>query len=132
MVVITTVSLRPAIRAMIQHEMKVTTHQITFAAAFPALQSEAHVRSALQRITSALALNTLSETKHFFKPQGISMIFLLAESHIAIHTWPEKEFAYITLSSCAEDAFDRKKIEAILREEFDARTIDISEIGSQR
>lgn len=35
-----------------------------------------------------------------FKPYGYTALFLLAESHLAIHTFPEENKTYIELSSC--------------------------------
>ena len=38
--------------------------------------------------------------EHSFQPQGYTAIWLLAESHFAIHTFPEENKTYIELSSC--------------------------------
>jgi S-adenosylmethionine decarboxylase len=43
--------------------------------------------------------------KHF-KPQGYTSLFLLSESHFAIHTFPEQKQTYIELSSCIKTPFD--------------------------
>lgn len=43
--------------------------------------------------------------KHF-KPQGYTALFLLSESHFAIHTFPEENTTYIELSSCIKLPFD--------------------------
>jgi len=43
--------------------------------------------------------------KHF-EPFGYTALFLLSESHFAIHTFPEHETAYIELSSCIKGPFD--------------------------
>lgn len=43
--------------------------------------------------------------KHF-KPQGYTCLFLLSESHFAIHTFPEASQTYIELSSCIKAPFD--------------------------
>lgn len=40
--------------------------------------------------------------EHSFKPQGWTCLWLLGESHFAIHTFPEEEVTYIELSSCNE------------------------------
>lgn len=37
---------------------------------------------------------------HHFRPKGYSKIWLLGESHLAIHSFPEKNVLYIELSSC--------------------------------
>ncbi|MEN9444098.1 MAG: Croceibacter phage, partial [Bacteroidota bacterium] len=44
----------------------------------------------------------LNFVSHNFSPQGFTGIWLLAESHLAIHTFPESGASYIELSSCNE------------------------------
>ena len=44
-------------------------------------------------------------TEHEFQPQGYSCVFLLSESHLAIHTFPEDDSINIQLSSCVPDPF---------------------------
>ena len=48
----------------------------------------------------------LDTMEHYFKPCGYTVLFLLAESHLAIHTFPEENKTYIELSSCVKDKFD--------------------------
>ena len=43
---------------------------------------------------------------HQFNPQGISGVIVIAESHFAIHTWPEHGYTAVDLFSCAD--FDYK------------------------
>lgn len=42
----------------------------------------------------------LNKIEHKFEPQGYTVLWLLAESHFAIHTFPEQGVTYIELSSC--------------------------------
>jgi S-adenosylmethionine decarboxylase len=42
--------------------------------------------------------------KHF-EPYGYTAIWLLSESHLAVHTFPEEGKSYVELSSCIEDPF---------------------------
>lgn len=53
-----------------------------------------------------------SFTEKYFEPFGYTALFLLSESHFAIHTFPEEGRTYIELSSCVKGPFDRfvKKI----------------------
>lgn len=37
-----------------------------------------------------------------FKPQGASGVFLLAESHISFHSWPEYEYLAFDIFSCGK------------------------------
>ena len=50
--------------------------------------------------------NVLDTMEYFFKPCGYTGLFLLAESHLAIHTFPEENKTYVELSSCVEDKFN--------------------------
>ena len=47
-----------------------------------------------------------SFTEKHFKPVGYTALFLLSESHFAIHTFPEEGRTYIELSSCVKAPFD--------------------------
>ena len=65
----------------------------------------------------------LGSTFHQFSPQGVSGMVLLSESHLAIHTWPEHDFASIDLFACGSkmdtDAcleFVKKELKASLSE----------------
>ena len=44
--------------------------------------------------------NILCFTDHHFSPQGYTALWLLTESHFAVHTFPEFGKTYIELSSC--------------------------------
>ena len=45
--------------------------------------------------------------EHHFNPYGYTCLFLLGESHFAIHTFPEENKTYIELSSCNKVLHDR-------------------------
>lgn len=47
-------------------------------------------------------LNTI---EHHFNPFGYTALFLLSESHLAIHTFPEHKKTYIELTSCVKSNF---------------------------
>ncbi|AYE37120.1 spermidine synthase (plasmid) [Borrelia turcica IST7] len=49
----------------------------------------------------------LNKREHKFVPYGLTVLFLLAESHLAIHTFPEKNKTYIELTSCVDEQFFR-------------------------
>ncbi len=48
----------------------------------------------------------LNFIEHNFEPHGWSGLWLLAESHFAIHTFPEEQRTYIELSSCNKEYYD--------------------------
>lgn len=58
-------------------------------------------------------------TQHkYFEPYGYTGLWLLSESHFAIHTFPEEGKTYIELSSCVEKQF--RKFMTIQAEETDS------------
>ena len=44
----------------------------------------------------------LGEIDHEFHPQGCSFIFLLSESHLSVHTFPEKNHLAFDLYTCRQ------------------------------
>lgn len=58
------------------------------------------VRSLLRRAAAAFGLTVIAEEFHQYSPQGVSGVLILAESHLAVHTWPEREFAAVDLFTC--------------------------------
>lgn len=44
----------------------------------------------------------LNVVHHQFDPQGVTVLLLLAESHLSIHTWPESGQAAIDVYTCGE------------------------------
>ena len=73
----------------------------------------------------------IDRLSHTFTPQGVSMIALLEESHLAMHTWPEHGSAYITLTTCDtnQETLD-EKLKLLLSEHFSTEAITMSEMRS--
>jgi len=40
---------------------------------------------------------------HTFNPHGISGVIVIAESHLAIHTWPEYNYASVDIYTCGTE-----------------------------
>ena len=57
-------------------------------------------------ISAALKANAtvLKYTFYKFKPQGITGVVLLSESHISIHTWPEFKYVAVDIYTCGNKA----------------------------
>lgn len=43
----------------------------------------------------------LAAQHHIFPGGGLSGAIIIGESHLAIHTWPEHQRAYVLLASCS-------------------------------
>ena len=53
----------------------------------------------------------LETVVHKFIPQGLTGVVLLAESHIAIHTWPEINYSAIDIFTCGDDSMPDKALD---------------------
>src|SRR5690349_529890 len=51
---------------------------------------------------------TVLDSSHVIFPNGaVTLVLILAESHLAIHTWPEENLIAVDLFSCGSIAADR-------------------------
>ena len=57
------------------------------------------------RLLKHSGFNVLDVCSHHFHPHGYTALYLLGESHFAVHTFPERELTYIELSSCVRGPF---------------------------
>lgn len=65
------------------------------------LDDEPTVRRCLDAVVRRAGLTPVgADAAHRFTPQGLSVAVILAESHVAVHTWPERGTAYVTLTTC--------------------------------
>ena len=91
------------------------------------------LRTLCRRVVEDAGLTIVGDRFHQFQPQGVTGTVLLAESHLAIHTWPESGFVTLDVYVCnyttdntdkAKRVFDalekalapaRKRVQAIRR-----------------
>jgi S-adenosylmethionine decarboxylase len=80
----------------------------------------------------------VKSTFHTFAPQGISGVVVIAESHLAIHTWPENGYVAVDLFTCGESvnpwvAFEylKDKFEATKHETQEMIRGDLSKITKE-
>ena len=99
----------------------------------PLLTQADALRTLCRRVVEDAGLTIVGDRFHQFQPQGVTGTVLLAESHLAIHTWPESGFVTLDVYVCnyttdntdkAKRVFDalekalapdRKRVQAIRR-----------------
>lgn len=81
------------------------------------------LETALQ-MSNATILRIIGEK---FKPQGVTLLALLAESHASIHTWPELGYAAIDLYTCG-NATNTDKAAQFLTKKLKAEISEQKEI----
>ena len=86
------------------------------------------VKPLLNQVVSEAKLTKIGETWHQFEPHGVTGVILLAESHISIHTWPEKNSAALDIFCCAGKETAEKAfgliVEKFKAESHDKKTVD--------
>ena len=46
------------------------------------------------------SLRVLKQLRFDFKPQGVTLMYILSASHLIIHTWPEKRYMHLDILRC--------------------------------
>ncbi len=69
------------------------------------LNDEGRIADIMTGAVEASKATIIKPFFHKFSPQGVSGIIVIAESHLAIHTWPELNFAAVDLFSCGDFDF---------------------------
>lgn len=78
--------------------------------------------------TAKVSRNTSLGVKiHKFIPHGVTGFILLAESHISIHTWPERNYVAIDIFSCGKNGLPYKGLE-YLKKEFQPERVRTQKI----
>jgi len=85
----------------------------------------------LQRLLEASLVmakaNILRIIGEKFKPQGVTLLALLAESHASVHTWPEIGYAAIDLYTCGNTTETHRAAE-FLKTKLKAKTSEEKEL----
>jgi S-adenosylmethionine decarboxylase len=90
------------------------------------LDDMAHIDATLRAAVVACGATLLHLHLHHFTPNGgVSGVAVLAESHISIHTWPERAYAALDVFMCG-DAEPHNAID-ILRHAFAPTSVNIGE-----
>jgi S-adenosylmethionine decarboxylase len=84
------------------------------------------IDAALRRAAEAAGATILHVHLHHFSPNGgVSGVLVLAESHISIHTWPERAYAAVDIFMCGK--CDPYKSIPVLKQAFRAKHVQLTE-----
>ena len=90
------------------------------------LTDPAHIDAALREAAIVSGATILHSHFHHFSPNGgVSGVLVLAESHISIHTWPERDFAALDIFMCG--ACDPHLAIPVLRRAFSPDRVQLDE-----
>ena len=74
----------------------------TWGVDFDLLNSAEFLEAHMVEAAEACGATVLSVQAKQFEPQGATVLVLLSESHLSIHTYPEKGFAALDCYTCGE------------------------------
>lgn len=69
---------------------------------YPELADNKKLKEYFDEVLDKSGFKILNYVEHEFEPQGFTALWLLSESHFAIHTFPEEDKFYWEISSCVE------------------------------
>ena len=93
----------------------------------PRRLSEPHsILRTLERAAEAAGATILFSNAHSFEGGGVSAVVILAESHITIHTWPERGVATLDVFMCGKCL--PSKTLSVFRDHFRPEAIHWQEI----
>lgn len=73
-----------------------------YGCSFVLLDNEHFLIDLLENAASASGATVCQTIHKKFEPQGVTVICLLSESHISIHTWPEEGKAAVDVYTCGD------------------------------
>jgi len=79
----------------------------------PLLTQADALRDLCRRAVDASGLTIVGDRFFQFEPQGVTGTVLLAESHLAIHTWPESGFVTVDVYVCNYTTDNTAKAERV-------------------
>ncbi len=86
-----------------------------------------HIQASMEYAARESKATIVESVFHHFSPHGVSGVVVIAESHLAIHTWPEYNYAAVDLFTCGQTvnpwtAFD------ILKQQLEADNFSTNEL----
>ena len=85
------------------------------------------VRDTLLRAANETGATVIDHIFHQFKPQGITGVVAIAESHLCIHTWPEHGYAAADIFTCGE-GFSPREAAQIIIDAFECLDPELTEV----
>lgn len=91
-------------------------------------ESSVFIENIAQEIINDLDLKVVKKLSYMFSPKGTTLVYILSESHLVIHTWPELSTAHIDLVTCSHRAMH--EFESSVRLAFSEENIDSINVKS--
>ena len=64
------------------------------------------LKSKCNTLLENFQMKTLGVNEHAFQPHGYTLVYLLSESHLSLHSWPEYNTLKMDLFTCSSKKLD--------------------------
>ena len=89
---------------------------------YECLEKVETIQPLMIKIVDKMKLNVVGEVHKQFEPFGATCVYLLAESHLSIHTFVKERYCTIDLY-CCNDKLDMQEVLNIIYDFFDGECI---------
>ena len=80
---------------------------------FERLDNIDSIKEALSSAIKEGNMTLLSFTCHKFEPQGLTVLALLAEGHMTVHTYPAMSYTAIDVFTCGEESLPDQAVKSL-------------------
>jgi S-adenosylmethionine decarboxylase proenzyme len=91
------------------------------------LDDLAGIKVAFERAVEVCGATVLNRFSHQFHPQGVTIVYALEESHISLHSFPEKGSVAIDVYTCG-DMNSREGMQVFI-DHFNPIEVSIQEVN---
>jgi S-adenosylmethionine decarboxylase proenzyme len=92
------------------------------------LDNEQQLKDLLRSGLKRCGLHELRSIAHKFDPVGVTVVSIINESHVAIHTYPENQHASIDIFHCSTDSTSLFELLDYLKADLQAQTLEAVEL----
>ncbi len=87
-----------------------------------------YIRDSMVSAASETGATIVGQTFHKFSPTGVTGVVAIAESHLCIHTWPERRYAAADIFTCGT-GFDPNGAAELIIEKLGCERPTIREVS---
>lgn len=91
------------------------------------LNSVSFIEGLMRTAADAAGATVVQSTFHKFGPHGVSGVLVLAESHLSVHTWPERNYAATDIYTCG-DTCNPERAHEVLQVALKAQTCEVMRV----
>lgn len=73
------------------------------------------IRGHMLEAARSAGCTIITQAFHHFSPMGVSGAVIIAESHLAIHTWPEYRYAAVDVFTCGDAADPSRAVDTLAK-----------------